>query len=83
MSPNTVLEREGGLPQGREMFPQTISDAGEPVSRLARSVAGKRVFASCRNDFGASKFGPPKAHNQFHKSVCIAVLHVTHLDSEV
>ena len=28
MSPNTLLEREGGLPQGREMFPQTISDAG-------------------------------------------------------
>ena len=41
MSPNTLLEREGGLPQGREMFPQTISDAGGAVSRLARSVAGK------------------------------------------
>jgi hypothetical protein len=37
---------------------------------------------SCCSDFAAKKSGPPKARNQFRKSVCIAVLHVTHLDGE-
>jgi hypothetical protein len=40
------------------------------------------MFASWRTDFGAKISGPRKAHNKVHKSVCITVACVTHLDSE-
>jgi hypothetical protein len=41
--------------------------------------SSNRYPPPCRTDFGANKSGPPKAHNQFHKPVCIAVLHLEEL----
>jgi sucrose-6-phosphate hydrolase SacC (GH32 family) len=41
MSPNTVLEREGGLPHGREMFQPTVSG---PLGPDHQGVVRFRVF---------------------------------------
>jgi hypothetical protein len=50
------------------------------------NVYQQKGIRPCRIDFGANKSGPPKARthkkNQFQKSVCITVLHVTYLDGE-